>query len=130
MKKKVFMVEDHKPMSLIIKILMRKNYPSVTEFGVSETAEEALERIPSFNPDLLLVDISLPGIDGIEMIRRLGSICNEMKILVVTGHEVDLYRNAALEAGADDIVSKSDSEKMLHSIGKYLELSENQHQRE
>ncbi|MFW5774734.1 MAG: response regulator [Chitinivibrionales bacterium] len=124
---KVYMVEDHESMRLIIKILMRKNYPQVTEFGESDSAEKALDEIPSFHPDLLLVDISLPGIDGIEMIRRLDSICEEMKILVVTGHEVDLYKNAALDAGADDIVSKSDSEKMLQSIGRYIDLAESKH---
>ncbi len=124
---KVFMVEDHEPMRLIVKILMRKNYPSVTEIGESGSAEDALKQIPSFHPDLLLVDISLPGIDGIEMIRRLNSIAREMKILVVTGHEIALYKNAALEAGADDIISKSNSHDMLKSIGKYLHMMESKH---
>ncbi len=117
---RVYIVEDHDSMRIILKRLLRKNFPSVTEIGESETAEKALDEIPSFVPDLVLVDISLPGIDGIEMIRRLKPECRETCILVVTGHEVGIYRQAAMDAGAYDIVSKYDDHKLLECIGKIL----------
>ncbi|MBD3318099.1 MAG: response regulator [Chitinivibrionales bacterium] len=121
---KVYIVEDHESMRFILKRLLRKNFPSITTIGEGETAETALEEIPSFDPDLILVDISLPGMDGIELIRRLKPLYKNLCILVVTGHEIDLYRESALAAGADEIVSKNDDQKLLKSIGALLEKRE------
>ncbi|MFW5774716.1 MAG: response regulator [Chitinivibrionales bacterium] len=118
---KVYIVEDHDSMRLILKRLLKKNFPSITDIGESETAEKAIEEIPSFCPNLVLVDISLPGIDGIEMIRRLKTECREMCILVVTGHEIGMYRQAATDAGAHDIVSKYDDEQLLECIRSFLD---------
>jgi len=109
---------------MILKRLLRKNFPSFTVFCESETAEKAFNEIPSFHPDLVLVDICLPGMDGIELIRRLKPICRLVSILVVTGHEVDIYRESALEAGADDIVSKYNDEQLLKSIEGLLKRRE------
>jgi DNA-binding NarL/FixJ family response regulator len=113
---RTYLVEDHEPMRIILKRLLKRNFPSFTVAGEADSAEEALRQIPRVNPDLALVDISLPGMDGIELIRRLKPLCHSLCILVVTGHEVSLYRGAALEAGADDIVSKYDDRQLLDSI--------------
>jgi CheY-like chemotaxis protein len=94
----------------------------VKEIAESETAEEALEAIPRFKPAFILVDISLPGMDGIEMIRKLKPECQKLCILVVTGHEVELYEKAAHEAGANDIVSKLDDVKLLKAINNLIEM--------
>lgn len=105
---KVYIVEDYELMRMILKRLLRRNVPTITAFGESDTAEDAMLRIPAFNPDIVLVDISLPGIDGIEMIRRLKPQFRKMKFIVVTAHEVEIYAQAATEAGADGIISKND----------------------
>ncbi|MFP4418706.1 MAG: response regulator [Chitinivibrionales bacterium] len=118
---KVYIVEDHDSMRLILRRLLKKNFPVVTDIRESETAEKAMEEIPSFSPNLVLVDISLPGIDGIEMIRRLKPQCHGMYILVVTGHEVSMYRQSALDAGADEIVSKYDDEQLIGYIQHFLD---------
>ena len=67
-------------------------------------------------PEICLIDILLPGMDGIELIRRIKPKYKGRCILVVTGHDIDVYRKTALEAGAHDIVSKSDVQKLLLSI--------------
>ncbi|MFP4165500.1 MAG: response regulator transcription factor [Chitinispirillaceae bacterium] len=120
---KVYIVEDHEAMRIILKRLLKKNFPAITEIGESDTAEQALEEIPDFGAHLILVDISLPGMDGIELIRRLKPECREVCILVVTGHEVDIYKDASKEAGAHCIVSKGESEKLLSNVGNLLEKS-------
>jgi DNA-binding NarL/FixJ family response regulator len=117
---KVYIVEDDDSMRIILKRLLRKNFRSITAIGESESAEKALIEIPSFSPDIALVDISLPGMDGIEMIRKLKSIYQVIYILVVTGHDISQYREAALSAGAHGIVSKMDDEELLSAIGKLL----------
>ncbi len=117
---KVYIIEDNDSMRLVLKRLVRKNFPSISKIGESDTAERALEEIPGFNPDLILVDISLPGIDGIEMIRKLKPECKNLCILVVTAHEVDIYKNAAEDAGAHGIVSKSSVSDLLMLIETLL----------
>ncbi|MFP4014671.1 MAG: response regulator transcription factor [Chitinispirillaceae bacterium] len=118
---KVYIVEDHEAMRIILKRLLRKNFPGITQIGESDTAEKALEEIPVFGAHLILVDISLPGMDGIEMIRRLKPEVREVCILVVTGHEVDIYREESISAGAHCIVSKNDTEDLLRNVRRLLD---------
>ena len=115
---KTYIVEDNDDMRFILKRLLRKNFPQIEAFGESETAEEALVEIPSFDPNLILVDISLLGMDGIELIRRIKPQSKAASILVVTGHEIEIYKQSALSAGADAIVSKSDYNQLLGMSGK------------
>lgn len=101
----------------------REMFPVV---GISASAgglealsgEEALREIPSFSPDIVLVDISLPGIDGLEMIRKLKPQCPDACILVVTGHDIEPYKQTALEAGVHGIVSKMDDDELLRAVGE------------
>lgn len=118
---KVYIVEDHEGMRVILKRLLKKNVAVIEEILESETAEKALEEIPGWGPDLVLVDISLPRMDGIELIKRLKRICNALCILVVTGHDIDMYRDAALAAGADGIVAKGNNEELLFRVKRILE---------
>jgi DNA-binding NarL/FixJ family response regulator len=114
--KNYYITEDHEDMRIILKRTMRKNFPNLELVGESETAEQALEEIPVLKPDLLLVDISLPGLDGIELIRRVRPLYMGYCVLVVTGHDVDLYEDSAINAGADAIVSKGDYPKLITVI--------------
>lgn len=120
---KVFIVEDYESMRIILKRLLKKNFSSITSIGESETAEEALEEIPKFNPELVLVDISLPGMDGIELIRRVVKKCMTICVLVVTAHEVEFYKDKAIEAGAHGIVSKTDFEELIDMVGVFMKKS-------
>jgi DNA-binding NarL/FixJ family response regulator len=119
---RAFIVEDYEPMRIILKRFLKKNFPIVREVAESETAEEALEEIPQFKPAFVLVDISLPGMDGIEMIRRLKPESNNLGILVVTGHEIELYEKAAHDAGAIDVVSKIDDVKLRKAVKRLIEI--------
>jgi DNA-binding NarL/FixJ family response regulator len=118
-----YIVEDDESMRIILKRLLKKNFPAITVIGESETAEKALEEIPSFNADVVLVDISLPGMSGIELIHQLKTRCQGLCILVVTGHEIELYEKRAHEAGAHGIVSKSEHAELLDAIRELLAKS-------
>lgn len=114
-----YIVEDHEDMRIILKRTVKRNFHNLKVVGESETAEQALIDIPQLTPDLVLVDISLPGIDGIELIRRIRPFHKSCVILVVTGHDVDIYRKDAINAGADSIVSKSEIPLLLKTIKNY-----------
>jgi DNA-binding NarL/FixJ family response regulator len=59
--------------------------------------------------------------DGIELIRRVHPIYNGFCILVVTGHDIDIYKESALEAGADEIVSKGDFPRLITIVKKCIQ---------
>ena len=75
------------------------------EIDLAETGEEALTRAAAHPPDLVLLDLGLPGIDGIDVIRGLRG-WSAVPIIVLSARDGDPSKVAALDAGADDYVTK------------------------
>jgi DNA-binding NarL/FixJ family response regulator len=113
---KAYIVDDNEAMRIILKRVLKKRFPQIRFVGQSGKAERALEEIPGLGPDMVLVDISLPGMDGIEMVRRLRHQGGAQRVLVVTGHEPEMYAGPARAAGADGIVSKFDDDQLLELV--------------
>jgi len=72
------------------------------------TAAEAIERSPDLQPDVILLDLVMPGISGLEAIPGFREVVPEAAIVVLTMYDSESYRQAALEAGAQEFVSKSE----------------------
>jgi DNA-binding NarL/FixJ family response regulator len=69
--------------------------------GSARSGREALERAGELGPDLVLTDLVMPGTDGLELTRRLGMLPRRPKVIIMTAHRDEAYRQAALRAGAD-----------------------------
>lgn len=119
-KKTIIIIDDHP--------IMRKGLASTLEsepgFEVThqfERAEEYLEVMEQENPDLLVVDLSLPGMNGIELVKNVIFQYPDQKILVVSRHEETLYAERALRAGAKGYVMKFESsDVLLNAVRKVL----------
>jgi two-component system, OmpR family, KDP operon response regulator KdpE len=72
----------------------------------AKTGEEALEKLRDFHPDLVLLDINMPGMGGVEACREIRALAPKIGILMVTVREAENDMVRALEAGADDYVTK------------------------
>jgi DNA-binding NarL/FixJ family response regulator len=76
--------------------------------GRTGSGAAALERVAELSPDLVLIDLSMPDMDGLETTRRLKRLSNAPRVIILTLHDQSPYRAAARLAGADGFVSKSE----------------------
>ncbi|MBN1698295.1 MAG: response regulator transcription factor [Spirochaetales bacterium] len=120
-KKIKFIVIDDHPISregLVYLINNEKDFSVVAE---ASSAEEALKIIKDREVDFALVDISLKGINGLQLIRKLTHAYPNLKILVVSMHDETLYGERAIDTGADGYIMKEEtSHKVLKAIRQIL----------
>jgi len=88
-------------------------YPDLQIIGEASSGELALELITQLHPDVVLMDIRLPGMNGIEVTRRLTRDHPDIRVLMVSAYDEDEYVRGALEAGADGYLSKTAPGKEL-----------------
>lgn len=102
--KKIAVIEDNADNRLLVRAILEDQYDLV-EY---ENGLEALEGIQDANPDLILLDISLPGIDGLETLARLRAMprFENFPIIALTAHAMAGDREKYLAAGFDDYISK------------------------
>ena len=101
-KYQILVVEDDAPVrNLITTTLKARDYRFIT----TSTGEGAVMEAASHNPDIVLLDLGLPDLDGVEVIRRIRSWSN-MPIIVISARSEDSDKIDALDAGADDYLTK------------------------
>lgn len=106
MNKKVAVVEDNPALrTQLVQIL--GSAPDIRCVGAFGTAEEALKQIPSRSPDVVLMDIKLPGMSGIECVTQLKAAMPELQVIMVTVYEDSESLFRALKAGANGYLVKS-----------------------
>lgn len=110
---RIMIVEDHGIMRESVKSLLSSG-PEFEVVGEAADGYEAIERIQELKPDLVLTDLSMPKMNGIEMIEEVKRKVRDTKIIALTVHRGEEYVLATLKAGADGYVLKEDS---------YVELS-------
>lgn len=109
MAKKILVVDDEKPISDIIKFnLEKEGYEVVVAFD----GEEALEKVEAEDPDLIILDLMLPKVDGLEVAKRVRAK-HTTPIIMVTAKDSELDKVLGLELGADDYVTKPFSNREL-----------------
>ncbi len=119
--RKIFIVDDH-PVFREGLVQVINSEGDLTVCGEAGDAEHALEVIPSLNPDLVLVDITLPGKSGMDLIKELRAEKRRIKLLVVSMHDEALYADRVLRGGGDGYVMKQeDPEEIVHAIRDVLD---------
>ena len=100
--KPILVVDDNAQiLDILSQYIKKENWPFVT----AETGEEALRLFETIDPSLILLDIMLPGIDGLDVCRRIRSV-SDVPILMITARDEDADRILGLDIGADDYIVK------------------------
>jgi two-component system response regulator NreC len=102
---RIFIVDDHSVVRYGLKLLF-ENQEDIEIVGEASSAGEALKEISTFNPDIILMDISLPDISGIQATKEIKERYPETKVIALTIHEDEEYFFKMLAAGASGYVPK------------------------
>ena len=102
---RLMLVDDHEIIRVGLKTFLQTqpDFDVVAEAG---NGQEALDRAMEFHPDVVLMDITMPGIDGMEATRRLRVLCPECLVLALTVHDDKQYLMQMLAAGASGYITK------------------------
>ena len=108
-KQRVLVVDDEQKISEMV-----RDYLEAVDFEIStaKNGKEALSQIESFSPDLIVLDIMMPGLDGLDLVRKIRTSSN-IPIILLTARASEQDKLIGLELGADDYVTKPFSMKEL-----------------
>ncbi len=111
--KKLLLVDDHALIRLGIRSILDGNYEIC---GEASNGAEAIEKAAALNPDLIVMDVNMPVMDGLEATRRIRSMLPNTKIVVLTMHDSrDLVQRAS-DAGADAVLTKGSRPHEMRAV--------------
>jgi two-component system response regulator YesN len=101
-------VEDSNDFRQVLMDILQVEFPSMKVTG-AKSAEQALKKVEKRTPDLVFVDIKLPGISGLDLAKRLRATFPRIVIVVLTSYDVPEYREAATKNKIDHFLLKGKS---------------------
>jgi two-component system, NarL family, response regulator NreC len=107
---RILLVDDHSVLRAGLRALLDSE-PDMRVVGEASTGEEALDRVSLLKPDVVVMDLSMPGMGGLEATRQIAA--NGTRVLVLTMHAEDEYLLAVLEAGGSGYVRKTSADQDL-----------------
>ncbi|QCI11260.1 response regulator transcription factor [Pseudomonas putida] len=103
--KRVLVVDDHPFIRATVCTLLRQEHLDIV--GQTDNGRDAVRMARELAPDIIILDISLPGLDGMEVIARVNRLQRPVKTLVLTSHQAEAYCLRCIQAGAAGFVSKT-----------------------
>ncbi len=119
--KKILIVDDHPMMREGLRGVINRE-PDLIVCGEVETAHQAVDAVPKLAPDLVLVDVTLPGKSGLELVKDLKVMHPGLAILAISMHDESLYAERMLRAGAHGYITKQrPPEELVQAIRSVLD---------
>lgn len=119
-KKRIIIVDDHPVMQKGLATILEAEH-GFEVLAQFDNAEEVLKQYDDLSVDLAVIDISLPGMSGLELVKHLATRDPDLKILVVSRHDESLYAERVIRAGAKGYVMKLEAgEQLIKAIKKVL----------
>ena len=119
-KTRVLVVDDHPIVRQGLALLINRE-PDLAVCGEAEDAHMAMQSITNTKPDILVVDISLNGPDGLDLLKEIRARYPSLPVLILSMHDESIYAERALRAGAQGYIMKHEaSEKVLLALRRIL----------
>jgi two-component system invasion response regulator UvrY len=110
---KVLIVDDHELVRIGVQRLL-SDTDDIDVIGEAGSGEEAIEKTKELQPDIVLMDINMPGLGGMEATRKLLRVAKETKIIIVSAIETEPFPSRLLQIGARGYLSKDSTADELH----------------
>ena len=115
--KRILVAEDNDSNYMLMTYILKNHY----ELLRARNGQEALEKAMAEKPDMVLMDIKMPVMDGLEATRLIKAKMPDMVVIALTANAFDSDRQMAMEAGCSDFLSKPvNAEKCLKTIQNYI----------
>jgi len=111
-KQRIVIAEDYTILREGLRSLL-SSHPEFEIVGEAEDGQEAIRTVDKLKPDLALMDLSMPRMNGMDAIKEIKKRSPETKILVLTVHKTEEYIHAALQSGADGYILKDSTHAEL-----------------
>jgi DNA-binding NarL/FixJ family response regulator len=119
-KTRVFVVDDHPIVRQGLALLINREHDLVV-CGEAEEMQAAMREIPATRPDIVVVDISLNGPDGLELLKTIRTRHPHLPVLILSIHDESIYAERALRAGANGYIMKQEAtEKVLEALRRIV----------
>jgi DNA-binding NarL/FixJ family response regulator len=105
---KTLIVEDSHPFRQLLKENLHDRFRSMA-LEEASNGIEAMQKMDSFCPDLIFMDIRLPGESGLDLTKKIKKQCPTTKIIILTSYDLPEYRETAQKYGADHFITKGSS---------------------
>lgn len=115
----IFLVEDNRFVADAVDGLL-KTYPDVELAAVARTGEEALTMLPALAADVALIDLALPGMNGIEVVTAIGRVRPDLPCIILSAHREETYITQALAAGARGYITKESPLAIVEGVERVL----------
>ena len=115
--KKILVAEDNDSNYILMTYILKKHY----EYERARNGQEAVEMVKNGQFDLVLMDIKMPVMDGLEATKQIKQLDRDLPIIAVTANAFDSDRQLAFDAGCDDFLAKPiSSDACLSTISKII----------
>jgi DNA-binding NarL/FixJ family response regulator len=119
---RLLIVDDHEVVRMGVRTLFANN-DSVEVCGEAQNGMEAIRMVPELSPDVVILDLSMPGMNGFETASKIRQIAPSIRIVIFSVHEIP---STSLRVGADAFVSKSSAlQDLVLTVNRVLQLGEN-----
>jgi DNA-binding NarL/FixJ family response regulator len=113
---KILIADDHDVVRKGLRMLIEE-HPGWQICGEARSGREAVDKAIQLTPDVTVIDVSMPDLNGLEATRQIRKACPKTEVLVITHHDSDEMAAEVLDAGARGYVLKSDSDKdLVHAV--------------
>ncbi len=120
---KILIVEDNSSFRQLLKKILQRSFPTIT-IDVAVDGSEALQKVDASLPDLIFMDIRLPGENGLELTKKIKTTYPNIIIFIMTFYNTSEYREAAFHCGADRFLVKTslDQTGLEELVKSYLKV--------